>query len=252
MSMDRRKFLKLLGVSGAVMALGGALPPIARFVAPNIPKPAAEKPPRAKLVWEDGTPVKASELEVNKAYVFHYPMRDTYSILINVGDENGNPVEIPELEIPLLMQPLGQEPQPPTPEALDAVKAAGRGGVYKIPGGVGPHKSIIAYNAVCQHFACQYPQLTYFPPGQVPPQSFPETRKGSILYCYCHGSVYDPYRGAAVLRGPAQRPLPAIELEWDPATDELYAVNIVGNVINGKFCNTCGKLVETRVTVKPA
>ncbi len=252
MSIDRRRFLKLLGTSGVVMALGGAALPIARFLSPEIPKPAAPKPPRAQLVWEDGTPVRASELEVNKVYLFNYPMRDTISLLINVGDENGRPIELPPMDVPMMMQPLGTQPKLPDQAALEEVRAAGRGGLYTFPGGVGPGKSIVAYSGICQHFACTYPQVNYYPPGVQPPNAPMEAERGTVIFCMCHASVYDPLRGAAVLRGPAQRPLPFIKLEWDEATDELYAVDIVGNTITGKFCNTCGELVGSRVTVRPA
>jgi len=252
MGVNRREFLKLLAISGSIIALGGVSLPITKYIAPSIPRPSSSKPPRAKLVWEDGSSVKASELEINKAYVFEYPLRGVYSILINIGDENGNPVRIPPMDIPMVMQALGTTPELPSQESLAAVKAAGRVGSYKIPGGVGPNGSIVAFNSVCQHFACQYPQVKYYPPGVQPPQSFPEDANGGVIFCACHGSVYDPYRGAIVLRGPTQRPLPFVVLEWDEATDELYAVDVVGNVITGKFCNTCGELVGNIVQVKPA
>lgn len=252
MGVHRRDFIKLLGFTGTIVALGGLTPPLIKLVSPRFPKPASTEYPRSKLVWEDGSPVKASELEINNAYVFEYPMKGIFSILINVGDENGNPIRIPPLQVPLLMQSLQEEPETPTQESIQDLTTAGRGGFYEIPGGVGPFQSIIAYNGVCQHFACQYPQLTYIPPGEKPPQELPEATRGSVLFCKCHGSVYDPYRGAAVLRGPAQRPLPTIILEWSQDTDELYAAGLAGNTIAGKFCNTCGELVGDKVIVRPA
>ncbi len=54
-----------------------------------------------------------------------------------------------------------------------------------------------AYSAVCTHQACT---VAYQP----------QTQK---LACPCHGSVFDPEDGAAVLNGPADRPLPGVELE---------------------------------------
>ncbi|WP_204266936.1 hypothetical protein, partial [Citrobacter youngae] len=46
-----------------------------------------------------------------------------------------------------------------------------------------------------------------------------------------HGSAYDPARGSIVLTPPTVKPLPAIKLEWDQNTDELYAVDVVGPTI---------------------
>lgn len=50
------------------------------------------------------------------------------------------------------------------------------------------------YSAVCTHEGCL---VSYQPQSQE-------------LACPCHGSVFDPARGAAVERGPAKSPLPQI------------------------------------------
>ncbi len=51
-----------------------------------------------------------------------------------------------------------------------------------------------AYSAVCTHQACV---VAY---------------KDGKLACPCHGSVFDPAEGAAVLNGPANRPLPELAI----------------------------------------
>ncbi len=56
---------------------------------------------------------------------------------------------------------------------------------------------LAAYSAVCTHQACTVGYQ-------------PETQK---LACPCHGSVFDPARGAAVETGPATSPLPEVEIE---------------------------------------
>ena len=54
---------------------------------------------------------------------------------------------------------------------------------------------LVAYSAVCTHQACV---VAY---------------KDGKLACPCHGSVFDPAEGAAVLNGPANRPLPRVQIE---------------------------------------
>ena len=54
-----------------------------------------------------------------------------------------------------------------------------------------------AYSAICTHQACT---VAYQP----------QTHK---LACPCHGSVFDPEDGAAVVSGPANRPLPELGIE---------------------------------------
>jgi Rieske Fe-S protein len=61
----------------------------------------------------------------------------------------------------------------------------------------------VAYSAVCTHQACA---VAY---------------KDGKLACPCHGSVFDPEDGAAVLNGPADRPLPGVELEVREGKEDL-------------------------------
>lgn len=53
----------------------------------------------------------------------------------------------------------------------------------------------VAYSAVCTHQGCT---VAY---------------KDGQLACPCHGSIFDPANGGAVVNGPAQRPLPEIPVE---------------------------------------
>jgi Rieske Fe-S protein len=53
----------------------------------------------------------------------------------------------------------------------------------------------VAYSAVCTHQACE---VAY--------------RDGQLA-CPCHGSIFDPANGAAVVSGPARRPLPEVPVE---------------------------------------
>ena len=53
----------------------------------------------------------------------------------------------------------------------------------------------VAYSAVCTHQQCT---VAY---------------QNAQLACPCHGSIFDPANGAAVVSGPAQRPLPEVPVE---------------------------------------
>ena len=55
----------------------------------------------------------------------------------------------------------------------------------------------VAYSAICTHQGCK---VAY---------------QGGQLACPCHGSVFDPARGAEVVAGPAPRPLPEIPVKVD-------------------------------------
>ena len=60
-----------------------------------------------------------------------------------------------------------------------------------------PNRRFVAYSAVCSHQGCT---VAYRP----------QNRK---LVCPCHGGVYDPARGGAVISGPPPLPLAKIKIE---------------------------------------
>ena len=49
-----------------------------------------------------------------------------------------------------------------------------------------------------------------------------------MIHCCADHSVYDPAGGARVVSGPAPQPLAAILLDYDAATDELWAIGTLG------------------------
>jgi thiosulfate dehydrogenase [quinone] large subunit len=64
-----------------------------------------------------------------------------------------------------------------------------------LPGG-----TVVAFDAVCTHAGCQ----VSFDAGQ------------KLLACPCHGALFDPAHGAAVISGPAPTPLPPIPVQVGP------------------------------------
>ena len=91
----------------------------------------------------------------------------------------------------------------------------------KADGGVGPSGDVVAFSGVCQHLGCFY---SFIKPGDAPtcnPSFHASTPEG---YCCCHGSQYDFVHGAAVISGPAPRPVPQVQLQYDQGTGDIYAV----------------------------
>jgi ubiquinol-cytochrome c reductase iron-sulfur subunit len=68
-------------------------------------------------------------------------------------------------------------------------------------------EGIVAYSKICTHAACAV--ALYRNP------KFDVTEPRPALVCPCHYSTFDPARGAAVIFGPAGRPLPQLPLTID-------------------------------------
>jgi arsenite oxidase small subunit len=93
----------------------------------------------------------------------------------------------------------------------------------KADNGVGEERDIVAYSGICQHLGCYY---AFLAPGSSP--SCDPSFKASIPqgYCCCHGGQYDLARSARVIGGPPPRSVPAVKLEYDSATGDMYAVGM--------------------------
>jgi Rieske Fe-S protein len=158
------------------------------------PPPGAGTYPRVQLLYDDGSPVLVSK--------YPYPSTSTELIVFNY--------------------PLGDEPN----MLLNLAAAA--------PNGVGPNGTLVAFSAVCQHQGSLAPNISYYPAGAC------GTFNGgkAFIHCIVHGSTYDPAvvatgGGAALITGPASLPLPQVLLEWDSATDYLFAVGAIGPPVYG-------------------
>lgn len=216
LSPGRRAFLKGVLIGVGVVTVASALPILSVL---NPQEVQLKNFPWIIIVDSNGTPIKASSVPINDPTImlFQYPMLGDITFLLNMGDENNNPVSIPPTKVLI--------PQ--------------NGATYDFPGGVGPFKSIVAYSAICQHLGCAPPEIHFYPPkyfspgGNVPNYLPSEAYQAalsagakSVIHCDCHGSTYDPWHGAGVLTGPTVRPLPYVQLYWDSNTDYIYAVSM--------------------------
>jgi arsenite oxidase small subunit len=96
--------------------------------------------------------------------------------------------------------------------------------------GVGPDSDIVAYSVVCQHLGCFLGVLSS---GQSPPCNPSYKASGAEGYCCCHGGQYDFLNDAKVIGGPPPRPVPAVMLEYETSTGDVYAVGMSPPTIFG-------------------
>ncbi len=224
-SVSRRGFVKVCGgMTLAAVASG-------RLVEPSFALDAA---PRLKLVDKAGKPIKAGTLEVHANYIFNYPYISTPCLLLRLTAAT-----------------------PRNVASSDAEKAA-----YTWPGGVGKDGAVVAYSAICAHsLSYDGKHASFITYHQSRSQLSAEER---AITCCSHGATYDPANGAAVMSGPAEFPLAAIQLEYDGASDELTAVGLIGTVLFDKFFDAYRadlntefgrgayrELLEDRTTVVP-
>lgn len=193
--MQRRQFVKLC-MAGA--ALAPAMAPAAEL------RPRSY--PRTRLVDERGGPVRAAALAPGVNYVFHYPYAGTPCFLLDLGRSTRR----------------------------DVAMRTESGAAYQWPGGVGPRHAIVAYSAICTH-RLTYPTrqisfISYRDRSNVPGIAHPNT-----IHCCSEHSEFDPAEGARVVAGPAPQPLAAVLLDYDAASDGLYAVGTLGSELFNAF-----------------
>jgi arsenite oxidase small subunit len=96
--------------------------------------------------------------------------------------------------------------------------------------GVGPDGDIVAFSTICQHLGCPY---SFVPPGASPVCNASYKATFPMGYCCCHGSQYDFVHGGKVIGGPAPRPVPMVQLQFDAATGNINAVGMMPPTIFG-------------------
>lgn len=193
--MNRRNFLKVVGATGAVVAVNPSM--INQTLYANTGMYQAYE--RVQLVDGNGTPIKASTLKKETNYIFNYPHASTPSMLVDLGESTATDVK--------LMTEEGQE--------------------YIWKSGAGKQRSIVAYSAICSH------QLTHPTPSDSFLQYVPKKGKTmafdkpGIIVCSSHLSAFDAKAGAKRLSGPAVDPLASIVIEV-AEDDTLWAVGVLG------------------------
>ncbi len=194
--MDRRSFIESCTAGAACLSAAH----LSTAWAGAKPKGYA----RALLVDERGEPLRASQLQPQANYVFHYPFEATPAFLIDLG-------------------------KPAEPQTLSTRERH----PYTWPGGVGARRSVVAFSAICAH------QLVY-PTKDVSFISFRKTRaktgvQDGLIHCCAENSQYDPARGAEVLSGPAPQPLCAVLLDYDARRDTMTAYATLGGELFDEF-----------------
>lgn len=201
--MERRGFIKFCAAS--VAALG----------APEVGADArAQFYARARLVDENGAPLRASAIPVDRNFIFHYPFAATPCFLLNLG-------------------------KPVRPAQLKTVA----GNPYEWKGGVGAARSVVAYSAICAH-KLSYPtkDISFI---SYRTEKSARNRIANVIHCCSEHSQYDPAQGARVVAGPAPQPLAAILLEWDSSTDEIQATGTLGGEMFNEFFEKFGFKLQT-------
>jgi rieske iron-sulfur protein len=106
------------------------------------------------------------------------------------GDRAGLPVEIAALEPGTAAQVFPQGKSDNERNLVGLVRLTA-----DLPTG------LVAYSAICTHLGCTV---------------LPQLSAQGYIVCPCHGSVFDPADAAAVVHGPANRPLPTLPIEVLP------------------------------------
>ncbi len=225
-NQSRRGFLKALIGLSAVAAVGG----VGKGAIQNIITPAVGLNgfPETMLYWNDPStpnsapvPLKVSAFPEMSAqvWVYYYPLSDEPNFLVKFPN--------------------------PVPSSSVLIEATGQ--TFTSPPGVGPNQSLVSFSAICQHLGCIPPIIHYYPPNslsQLPPNVQTslnsENKKYGVIHCNCHGSTYDPFKGASVITHPTYKPLPNVVLSYDSISDSVFAKKLVGPAVFGHSSDLSG------------
>ena len=85
-------------IGAAVTTVAGIVPGL-RVLIP--PVQSVSGFPKTLILDSSGNPINASTLPVNSPIIiiFPYPLQNEINFLLNLGDENGNPVEVPSTTV---------------------------------------------------------------------------------------------------------------------------------------------------------
>jgi len=98
----------------------------------------------------------------------------------------------------------------------------------KAENGIGPDGDIVAFSAICQHLGCyMHYDSSYRLHGG------PEMPDVPVDHSPCHEGFYDLLRNAKVVGGPPPRPVPAVIMELETSSGDLYAVGMKPPTIFG-------------------
>ena len=195
--MERRNFLKIAGVSGAVIAVSPSTITGQLRAEDGTLFQAYEK---VQLVDAEGAPLKASALKEEVNYLFNYPFIGTPSILLDLGEETAKDIKLKSED--------GEE--------------------YLWKGGVGAKRTIVAYSAICSHqLAHPTPEdsfVQYLARGKT---TMATEQKGGVIVCSSHLSAFDTKQGCKHISGPAEQALATIIIEV-AEDDTLWASAVLG------------------------
>jgi ubiquinol-cytochrome c reductase iron-sulfur subunit len=176
--ITRRRLLKL-AAGGTGATIGAALVVPALSLGPFLEVDPLRRVPwrrGVRLVGEDGRVLRADDIEETTFYTA-FPAGAS-------REQVGAPLVVVRVDPDSLHLPEGRDGWAP--------------------------EGIVAYSKICTHAACAVSLFRV-------PHVFPPTAPSRpALICPCHYSTFDPARGAAVLFGPAGRPLPQLPLEIAP------------------------------------
>ena len=199
--MERRSFLKVVGATGAVIAIDPSSIGQTLFAEDGTLYKSYAK---VQLVDASGAPITVEGLKTGENFVFNYPYAGTSCLLVNLPKTTAKDVK--------LKDEFGVE--------------------YIWKGGVGTKGTIVAYCGICPHQLTHINKndsfITYRNPGE---------RFAGEIVCDGHTSVYEPGHGCRVKSGPSLQPLAAIVLEVDDQNG-LWAVGVLGKDKFHEFFST--------------
>ena len=176
--MDRRRFIKICGVTTALAGLQAGYSGL-------LSAAELKEYNRVKLVDGKGQPIKAKNLITKDAYIFQ-----------------------------LSLQGHALLPDQPADQAGRRRQTAGENGEYTWEGGVGPNGTVVALTAICAH-QLSYPEKGHTPISYYATEKSEDAGESGVIVCCEHDRVYDPAQGGKMTATNKKATRPWLRSGWN-------------------------------------
>lgn len=202
----KRRVLNIFGGLGVLSFLGALVTPVKDLAIAASGGEDIELPGQRLVLAEEYSPEGGSSVAMGEVVTTDTLAEPPESVLVypeDLSDQNDYLIRLQRLEPDQISEPT----------KLDWVA-----------------EGYVAYSAICTHLGCT---VGWEESDEQPSNLSAEQQEGASMLCPCHLSSFNVYEGAAVLGGPASRPVPQIGVTINDSNEVVLNSEFEGEIGGG-------------------